>query len=383
MMMTSHRVLLVAAGIALLARASLAQELTFDDIRKSDMQTEFRTDCSPAEAPANYPELSKIANTRSGVHLYLDPGSIALSRFGQAFNYTFYVEARTTWLKCGTTVESSGAFLDRYERVHFTIAHDRVTEDGAFNLPIHNIGKADFLEITTSDSPIHVNLSRAPGVELRLHNLLPDMALIVDTPLQAAAAHPENWHALEAAKLPGGDTIRIPPGETVAVHVPLQPQKVPAILATLTSVKPDGLHDKLSFNLTYATDLGGASRSRHAEMGVRFVPSIISLIIALITGSLLGTSAAQLLPNVWKGWSTATKKAGRALVFSLVADLFAMLLVALGSRFVIIQFDLDPWQFLPTLFIGFIVSGGKDVLTYLGFSRASTKDQPETAAVAQ
>ncbi|MCU1348336.1 MAG: hypothetical protein JWO56_1366, partial [Acidobacteria bacterium] len=48
------------------------------------------------------------------------------------------------------------------------------------------------------------------------------------------------------------------------------------------------------------------------------------------------------------------------------AELFAMFLVGHGSKFVILHFDLDPWQFLPAFFIGFAISGGKEVLSYIG-----------------
>ena len=118
--------------------------------------------------------------------------------------------------------------------------------------------------------------------------------------------------------------------------------------------------------LSYSSDLGGVQRTKPVNIVVRFVPSLISLIVALLGGSLVGTVAAQFLPGTWKGFYAMGQRAARGIVFSFVAELFAMLLVALGSKFVILQFDLDPWQFLPVFFIGFAISGGKEVLSYIG-----------------
>jgi hypothetical protein len=138
------------------------------------------------------------------------------------------------------------------------------------------------------------------------------------------------------------------------------------LLATLGSVKPDAVHETITAVISYRSDLGGVQRTKPVNILVRFVPSLISLIVALFSGSLLGTLAAQFLPGTWKGFYPMGQKAARGIVFSVVAELFAMLLVALGSKFVILQFDLDPWQFLPVFFIGFAISGGREVLIYMG-----------------
>lgn len=370
------RRLLIGVCAALLCYPAAAQRLLALDLPPTtDLQAEFRPDCSSVPTVERNPRFLRSATTNGTFHLYLDPSTIGLDQYGKSFNYTFYVNAGTTWFKCETAVNTRGAFVDRFERVHFVITHDNVADDGAIDLPMHNIAKGDFLDITTASSPVRVNLSRAPSVDLQLHNLLPDTSLVVSTTLQTRAANADNWTGLGTTKV-AGDTIRIRPGETTTMHVPLQPLKWPALLATLASVKPDGLHDKLGFELAYASDLGGANRTRTFEVGVRFVPSIINLLLALIAGSLLGTLTTQFLPNMWAGWRAARFRAGKALLFSIIAELFAMLMVALGSKFVIIQFDLDPWQFLPTLFIGLIVSGGKDILKYLELSRSAPQQMP-------
>ncbi len=135
-------------------------------------------------------------------------------------------------------------------------------------------------------------------------------------------------------------------------------------------MKPDAVHETVTALISYSSDYGGVQRTKPVNIAVRFTPSLISLIVALFGGSLLGTLAAQFLPGTWKGLRTVAHMAARGIIFSLVAELFAMLLVALGSKFVILQFDLDPWQFLPVFFIGFAISGGKEVLSYIGLVKA-------------
>jgi hypothetical protein len=214
-----------------------------------------------------------------------------------------------------------------------------------------------------------VNLAKQTGLELLLRNLLPDADVLVNPTAQTTTSNPDLWETVGVVTFSNDKVVRIAPGETVAIQLPLKPKRLPALLATLTSVKPDGVHDDVKVTLSYTSDFGGANREQHADIGVRFVPSLLNLFLALLGGSILGTLATQLLPGMWKGWRLAAQKAGRGLLFSFIAELFAMLLVALGSKLVIIQFDLDPWQFLPALFIGFVVSGGKEVLSYLGLAR--------------
>src|SRR5207237_7964699 len=84
------------------------------------------------------------------------------------------------WYTCGTQVYTQGAFLDRSETVHFTIQVGKTTDDGAMDVPLHSIALRDFIEITSMTTPAKVDLSQSPGIELSLHNLLPDQDLIVD-----------------------------------------------------------------------------------------------------------------------------------------------------------------------------------------------------------
>jgi hypothetical protein len=379
------RLFAVTASLFLLAGNAAAVErvLVFDDVKKTDLQANFQSDCVATQPPADFQKMQRVPTKTNAFFLYFDPTLIEPARFGKFFDYPFYVTVAganpPVWYNCGTQVYTQGAFLDRSETVHFTVQVGHTTDDGAIDVPLHSIASRDFLEITSVTTPAKVDLSQSTGIELSLHNLLPDQKLLVEPAISATASHPGYWVSTTNVKLQDAlnkDVIVIPAGETSLVRLQLEPYKLPTLLATLGSVKPDAVHETVTALISYRSDFGGVQRTKPVNIAVRFTPSLLSLIVALLGGSLLGTLAAQFLPGTWKGFQTVAHMAARGIVFSLVAELFAMLLVALGSKFVILQFDLDPWQFLPVFFIGFAISGGKEVLSYIGL----VKEQKAAAA---
>jgi hypothetical protein len=370
-----NRVLVLTAALFLLAREAAAIErvLVFDDVKKTDLQASFQSDCVATQPPANFQKLQRVPTKTNAFFLYFDPNLIEPARYGKFFDYTFHISVAganpPVWYSCGTQVYTQGAFLDRFETAHFTVHVGSVTDDGALDVPLHSIANRDFIEVASVTKPAKVDLSQSAGIMLSLRNLLSDQDLLVEPSIEATASHPHYWVSTANVKLGHAlskDVIRIHPGDTSLVRLHLEPRKLPTLLATLGSVKPDAAHETVTAVISYKSDLGGVPRTKPVNIVVRFVPSLISLIVALLTGSLVGTLAAQFLPGTWKGFYAMGQQAARGIVFSFVAELFAMLLVALGSKFVILQFDLDPWQFLPVFFIGFAISGGKEVLSYIG-----------------
>lgn len=383
-MMMRH--LVMTAFLVLLAREGAAAGiLSFDDITKTDLQVKFQSDCTPTPPPANFQKLERTQTKAGAFVLYFDPTLIEPGRFGKFFDYTFYVGVAgrnpAEWYTCSTQVFTQGGFLDHSETAHFFIHVGNTTDDGLLDVPIHGIANRDFIEITPVTIPAKVDLSQSAGIDLSLHSLLADQDLLVEPEVQVAASHPGYWKDTAHVKLEepsSKDAIRVHPGDPTTVRLRLDPKKLPALLATLTSVKPDAGHETVNIVVSYRSDMGGVNRLKRANIVVRFVPSVISLLTALFLGSLTGTVGAQLLPNAWKGWYAMGQNAARGIVFSFIAELFAMLLVALGSKFVLVQFDLDPWQFLPVFFIGLGVSGGKDLFTHIGL----LKQQKQQAAAA-
>lgn len=370
-----HRLFAAIVCLGLMARpvAAVERVLAFDDVRKTDLQATFQSDCVATQPPANFQKLQRVPTRTHAFFLYFDPTLVEPARFGKFFDYTFYVAVRGSdppaWYTCGTQVYTQGAFLDRSEVAHFTINVGNVTDDGSLDVPLHSIANGDFLEVASTMQPAKVDLSEPEGLQLSLRNLLPDLDLLVEPSVHATAAHPGYWVSTANVKLEevsSKDVIRVRPGNASLVRLHLVPRKLPTLLATLSSVKPEAAHENLTAVISYRSDLGGVVRTKSTNVAIRFAPSLISLIVALFAGSLIGTVAAQFLPGTWKGFYALGQQAARGIVFSFVAELFAMLLVALGSKLVILQFDLDPWQFLPVFFIGFAISGGREVLSYMG-----------------
>ncbi|MEA2328426.1 MAG: hypothetical protein QOE68_3385, partial [Thermoanaerobaculia bacterium] len=302
--------LFALAAFLLLTREAAAVErvLVFDDVKKTDLQASFQSDCVATQPPSNFQKLQRVPTKAHAFFLYFDQSLIEPARFGKFFDYTFYVAVAganpPVWYTCGTQVYTQGAFLDRSETVHFTANVGGAIDDGALDVPLHSIASRDFIEITSVTTPARVDLSQSTGIELALHSLLSDQDLLVDPSVQATASHPGYWVSTANVKLEyalSKDVIRIHPGDTSIVRLQLEPKKLPTLLATLGSVKPDAVHENVTAVLSYKSDLGGVQRTKPVNIAVRFAPSLISLIVALLTGSLMGTLAAQFLPGTWKG----------------------------------------------------------------------------------
>ncbi len=226
--------------------------LTFDDLESVDVTAAFETDCAKKEAPDNYQMMQRVPTSKNKFVLYFDPSLTQLAKFGQFFQYTFYVEAHSPdelWYRCATQLSPHGAFLDRNERVHFNISLGDIQDNSALFLPVHSIARRDFLEITTNPSPGKVNLSAPDGLEVSMHNLLPDIAILVDPKAQVTSANPALWESGETVLLSEDKVIRIEAGDTRKVRLMVKPRRLQALLATLTSVKPQGVHDKLTVSL--------------------------------------------------------------------------------------------------------------------------------------
>ena len=247
------RLLALTASLFLLAREAAAVErvLVFDDVKKTDLQANFQSDCVATQPPANFQRLQRVPTKTNAFFLYFDPSLIEPARFGKFFDYTFYVAVAGSnpplWYSCGTQVYTQGAFLDRFETVHFTVQVGNATDDGALDVPLHSIASRDFIEVTSATTPAKVDLSQSAGIELSLHNLLPDQDLLVEPSVQATASHPGYWVSTANVKLQDAlakDVIRIHPGDTSLVRLQLEPNKLPTLLATLGSVKPDAARDR-------------------------------------------------------------------------------------------------------------------------------------------
>jgi len=376
-------------GLALLI-AAIAQgaepKLTFDDIKSVDGGATLQADCQAGTPP---PGTTFLYVLKDHFKLLHDPSSVGRIPKTTTFRHSFYIEDRSVtppaWFLCDTQITPLGVFASRYEDANFTISRDGVEDKGRIRIPIVNIQAGDPIEITKPAAPLNVDLSGDRGLEISPHNLS-GIPVVIDQAVIVTPTHSKYWDFGDPKKPPRpGQTANvllpapktIDPGQTIRIELPFHP-RLGALWGTLTSLKPDGVHDTVGIEVTYKSDVGGVAGPRRVDVDVHFVPSIPSLAFALLAGSLLGTIAVQTLPRAWRGLHAAREIALRGLVLSVATWFLAFFLVRQGSKFVVFNLELDPLQFISVLFIGFVMSGGKAVLRYIKLAKdASSAAEPE------
>ena len=381
-------VLPIVLFASLAAEAQNDVSLQLNDIHNQNADVTFATPTigQTIEKPSDkdLQQMSEALTQHHKYKLYSDPSETTANKFG-FFIYTFYVQelgqnADHKWWKYEVKA-NPGNFMDAQQPVQFTVQHGTAADDGAIEVLLHSFSDQPLISITpASPLPVPVRLSSGDSISLNIENLSPKVAVTISGHGLLSIQQEGLWntHPGEMSVNNGADFV-LHGGGKQSVSFYVIPKKLPALLKTLTSLKPDVAHDTVSLILPYSAEQGGAPKSTApVPVPVRFVPSIPALVLALVMGSFLGTVTSQLLPGVWKNWRVLLTQSGRALAFSLVGELIAMLLVGLGSQFVLFTFNLDPWQFLPVLVIGFLVSGGKEVLKLIGLG--SYVQQKSTAA---
>ncbi len=196
-----NRLLAVTASLFLLAvdAAAVERVLVFDDVKKTDLQATFQSDCMATQplAPDEFQKMQRVPTKANAFFLYFDPTVIKPARFGKFFDYPFYVTVAganpAVWYSCGTQVYTQGAFLDRSETVHFNVQVGHTTDDGAIDVPLHSIANRDFLEITsvTTQPPAR---SGSAGRPRHLGHGFAPRVLGLDHGRQAAGCAEEGRH---------------------------------------------------------------------------------------------------------------------------------------------------------------------------------------------
>lgn len=370
--------LALAAAIGFSERAWPAMpSLAFGSV--SDLGVTLQPDCKTTTQPA-LDGMRKALTTQGHFALYFDPDSIkplpGVASGG--FRYTFYVADRRgpslEWTLCDTQVFPHGPFFDGNQQVPFKIVADGVEETGVMeNVPFHSLANNYFLEFIKPSAPTPIELSGTKELPIPLRSLVKDIPVTIARQVTVKSDNPGYWDSWAEAGLPAVTNLT---NKDTTVNVSAPPLRVMKVLfGTLTSLKPDAAHDKITVTLHYRCGLG-VDRYQPIEIPVRFVPTLPSLLFALFAGSVLGTLAGQTLPGVWKGWRPAAERAGRAILLSALAEAFAFLLVAQGSKFTLFDIELDPRQFLSVFFIGLFVSGGRALFKLLQSGTAGPSNEP-------
>jgi hypothetical protein len=208
------------------------------------------------------------------------------------------------------------------------------------------------LAISRSEArPEHVSLGGTTRIRLAVKNLTKRMMVVVPSDIVVRSDPADLWRAATASMREPAP-LTLAPDATETLNLELQPETWRAIEASFVPIETDKPHASLEVEVPYTNPLfGNRTGSAQASVPLRFRPSILTLLGALVLGTLLGSlvpllgaKRARLLM-----WSRAT---GTAIVVAIILELVGIFLVANNSKFVLFSFNLDPWQTLPVLLLG-------------------------------
>jgi hypothetical protein len=248
----------------------------------------------------------------------------------------------------------SGTFHDKNVQVKLTISDGTVSDHDDISLPIASapgVGPLPKLTIQHREPLAAVTLGGETEILLTVQNHNAESAMIVPAELTVDSDHPRLWRtppAIVGATFP----LSVPPGARQTIRLRLEPDPWQAVRASFVPSSNDKPHTVIRLRWAHANPLFNQREMvSDTELPIRFHPSVFALLAALIGGVLLGSVVLYLRQRTmpFRNWSRA---AVTALAASLVLELIAVFLVANNSKFVIFNFDLDPWQTLPVVLLG-------------------------------
>jgi hypothetical protein len=251
----------------------------------------------------------------------------------------------------------SGSFEDQRVQVRLTISETASPEVSDFDdvaLPVASapgLEPSPLVTVQPRESLASVSLGGESEIQLVLRNPNKHVPVQVPTDIIVVSEASNLWQQEPVVKT-RGIPLTLPPNGSEIVRVTVQPRTWEAIQKSIVPSSSDKAHTSIHIKVPY-TNAQFQQRDGITELSlpVRFRPSIISLAVALIVGVALGS----LVPLVARKtgsverWSRATVA---ALVVALVLELVGIFLVANNSKFMVFNFDLDPWQTLPVLLLG-------------------------------
>jgi hypothetical protein len=320
-----------------------------------------------AAGEAGLPSGADLVSAETEDHKYklmVDLNSLRPGRFG-TFAAELYVlpedSTHASNYKFVLTGSPIGPFLDVDDRIAVDVVTGRLDSKGYVNLPLHSGGQVDLLSTDGLSQPLEIKLGDEKGPELTVRSKLENLKLII-TSMDVDYGCTKCW------KAPTQPTHELIIDENGSATLPIKftPNTLSALGASAFSLKSDQPHDTLMVQVTYHAAYGGQERKQRFSIPVRFSPSLWTLLTAVCIGACLGFLANIILdPTSRTSWRTVGNTAAKSFVLVAVVELVAIAMAAYGSKVVIFTFDLDPRQFLPTVVIGVLVSGGATVVSFL------------------
>jgi len=249
----------------------------------------------------------------------------------------------------------SGSFDDQYADVKMTIRDGARVGSAQIALPVASapgLEPKSLLEVKRlQDRPEPVSLGGQTRIRLTVKNATKRMLIVVPSEVVVRPETGDLWAGTGAA-LRDSVPFSLPPDATETLTVDIQPVTSRAIEASFVPIDTDKAHTSLQIDVPYTNPVFG-NRLGIAQVVVplRFRPSILTLLGALVAGVMLG-SLIPLLASKRGRVSTWGRATGTAVVVAIILELVGIFLVANNSKFVLFSFNLDPWQTLPVLLLG-------------------------------
>jgi hypothetical protein len=248
----------------------------------------------------------------------------------------------------------SGSFEDQHVQVRLTITEGGASDTDDVALPVASapgLEPKPLVEVSTAQAIESLSLGGITEIPVTVRN--PNLLMTVEIPSGIVVATGDGRLWKSAPAFAGTSfPLALGPQRTQVLTLRVEPLVRQAIAASFPPTSADKSHTILYLDVPYTNTIFGG-RTGNVRLGVplRFQPGVLALALWLLCGVVLGS----LVPvaaggrQILRQWPQA---AATAFVVGVVLELVGILLVQNKSKFVLLGFDLDPWQTLPVIVLG-------------------------------
>jgi hypothetical protein len=256
-----------------------------------------------------------------------------------------------------------GAFPDTLAHALVKIGSHPHESTVTVSIPVHcetydgAVGLAD--PSLSKDALKEVKLSDPTGPVITIANSLSSLAVHVTGVTASSTMCKACWKDQINKPI----DVVIPPQQSAQVQLGLPPRSLSAMFNSAFVLKRESPHDILQVNLSYNADQGGSTKTKPLLVRVRFTPMIWQLVLAVLVGPISGIILRRILdPQIER---LTVRWVCSMFALALAAEFFSVVAAAFDSKLVLFSFDLDPRQFVPTVLLSLVVTGGQPVLRWL------------------
>jgi hypothetical protein len=251
----------------------------------------------------------------------------------------------------------SGSFDDQRVLVRLTIADatpPKTTDFDDVSLPVASapgLEPGPLVSVQAREQMASVSLGGVSEIQLIIRN--PSKHTAVQVPFEIVVIPDKTvlWTGesiIESRSYP----LVLAPNTSEVIRLKVQPNTWQAIQTSIVPTSSEKPHTALHLKVPYTnTQFQQRDGIMELDVPIRFRPSIISLAIALVLGVALG-SLVQLVSRKAGSLGCWYRATGTAVVAAVVLELVAIFMVANNSKFVVFNFEIDPWQTLTVVLLG-------------------------------